>query len=358
MSIPVLIDCDPGIDDAGRAAAGLRQPGAAAARGEHGGRQRSRCRTPPATPAGCSRWPAGTTCRWPPAPTARWSAARPGRAEHVHGDDGVHRAVLPEPTAGLDPRPAVDLLADRHPGLGRAGHAGRHRPADQRRPAVRGASGCRRRPGPGGRHGWLGHRRQRVRGGRVQRLGRPGGGVPGADRARPGPAGADHDGRPGPDLTVPLEESDLARAGRRRPGRAGRGGGDAAAGGGAAAGRHRDRGPAGARRGRGGRGAAAGPAADPGPASVTVDTSTGPARGATVVGAAPDGPLAGRGDRRRRPGRWSTSSCAAWPTTVREARGAVRVKPLCPNEQTSPRLFAQMTICIRLGLRASREVEG
>jgi pyrimidine-specific ribonucleoside hydrolase len=30
----------------------------------------------------------------------------------VHGEDGVHRAALPEPAAEPDPRPAVDLLAD------------------------------------------------------------------------------------------------------------------------------------------------------------------------------------------------------------------------------------------------------
>jgi len=36
----------------------------------------------------------------------------PGRAEHVHGDDGVNRVKLPEPAAEPDPRPAIDLLAD------------------------------------------------------------------------------------------------------------------------------------------------------------------------------------------------------------------------------------------------------
>jgi pyrimidine-specific ribonucleoside hydrolase len=107
---PVLIDCDPGIDDAvalllACASPELRLLGVTTVAGnvalEHTTRNAGRILALAGRPdvpvaAGAAR------------PLVRDT---PGRAEHVHGEDGVHRAELPEPAAGLDPRTAVDLLA-------------------------------------------------------------------------------------------------------------------------------------------------------------------------------------------------------------------------------------------------------
>lgn len=111
MSIPVLIDCDPGIDDAvalllACASPELRLLGVSTVAGNVGlehttrnaGRLLALARRPDVpVGAGAER------------PLVRTS---PGRAEDVHGEDGVHRAELPEPAAEPDPRPAIDLLAD------------------------------------------------------------------------------------------------------------------------------------------------------------------------------------------------------------------------------------------------------
>lgn len=108
---PIVIDCDPGIDDAvalllACASPELRLLGVSTVAGnvglEHTTRNAGRLLALAGRPdvpvaAGASR------------PLVRSS---PGRAEEVHGEDGVHRAVLPEPAAEPDPRPAVDLLAD------------------------------------------------------------------------------------------------------------------------------------------------------------------------------------------------------------------------------------------------------
>jgi pyrimidine-specific ribonucleoside hydrolase len=109
--VPVVIDCDPGIDDAvalllACASPELRLLGVSAVAGnvdlEHTTRNAGRILALAGRPdvpvaAGAGR------------PLVRSS---PGRAEDVHGEDGVHRAELPEPAAEPDPRPAVDLLAD------------------------------------------------------------------------------------------------------------------------------------------------------------------------------------------------------------------------------------------------------
>jgi inosine-uridine nucleoside N-ribohydrolase len=111
VSTPILIDCDPGIDDAvallfACASPELRLLGVSAVAGNvdlaHTTRNAGRIlalagRADVPVAAGAGR------------PLVRSS---PGRAEDVHGEDGVHRAELPEPAAEPDPRPATDLLAD------------------------------------------------------------------------------------------------------------------------------------------------------------------------------------------------------------------------------------------------------
>ena len=107
---PILVDCDPGIDDAvalllACASPELRLLGVTTVAGNvalpHTTRNAGRILALAGRPdvpvaAGATR------------PLVRDT---PGRAEHVHGEDGVHRAVLPEPAAAPDPRTAVDLLA-------------------------------------------------------------------------------------------------------------------------------------------------------------------------------------------------------------------------------------------------------
>jgi len=109
--VPIVVDCDPGIDDAvalllACASPELRLLGVSTVAGnvdlEHTTRNAGRVlalagRSDVPVAAGAGR------------PLVRTS---PGRAEHVHGDDGVNGVELPEPAAEPDPRPAVDLLAD------------------------------------------------------------------------------------------------------------------------------------------------------------------------------------------------------------------------------------------------------
>jgi len=109
--VPIVIDCDPGIDDAvalllACASPELRILGVSTVAGNvdlgHTTRNAGRVlalagRSDVPVAAGAGR------------PLVRTS---PGRAEHVHGDDGVNRVKLPEPAAEPDPRPAIDLLAD------------------------------------------------------------------------------------------------------------------------------------------------------------------------------------------------------------------------------------------------------
>ena len=108
---PTVIDCDPGIDDAvalllACASPELRLLGVSTVAGnvdlEHTTRNAGRIlalagRSEVPVAAGADR------------PLVRSS---PGRATDVHGEDGVNRAELPEPAVEPDPRPAVDLLAD------------------------------------------------------------------------------------------------------------------------------------------------------------------------------------------------------------------------------------------------------
>jgi pyrimidine-specific ribonucleoside hydrolase len=109
--VPIVVDCDPGIDDAvalllACASPELQLLGVSTVAGnvdlEHTTRNAGRVlalagRSDVPVAAGAGR------------PLVRTS---PGRAEHVHGDDGVNGVELPEPAAEPDPRPAIDLLAD------------------------------------------------------------------------------------------------------------------------------------------------------------------------------------------------------------------------------------------------------
>ena len=101
-SVPLLVDCDPGIDDAvalllACASPEVRLLGVTTVSGNVG--------VGHTTLAGRHDVP---VARGAGRPLVR---AQPREAREVHGDDGVHGAPLPEPTAPLDPRHAVDLLA-------------------------------------------------------------------------------------------------------------------------------------------------------------------------------------------------------------------------------------------------------
>ncbi|HST64433.1 MAG TPA: nucleoside hydrolase [Mycobacteriales bacterium] len=111
MTTPILIDCDPGIDDAvalllACASPELRLLGVSTVAGNVGLEHTTRNAGRLLALAGRSDVPVAAGAGRPLIRTS------PGRAEHVHGEDGVHHAVLPEPGAEPDPRPAVDLLAD------------------------------------------------------------------------------------------------------------------------------------------------------------------------------------------------------------------------------------------------------
>ena len=109
--VPILVDCDPGIDDAvalllACASPELQLLGVSTVAGNVGLGHTTRNAGRILALAGRSDVPVAAGAGRPLVRTS------PGRAEHVHGDDGVHRADLPEPVAEPDPRPAVDLLAD------------------------------------------------------------------------------------------------------------------------------------------------------------------------------------------------------------------------------------------------------
>jgi pyrimidine-specific ribonucleoside hydrolase len=109
--VKILIDCDPGIDDAVALLLACASPelellGVTTVAGNVDLANTTRNARRILTLAGRPDVPVASGADRPLVRDV------PGRAEHVHGEDGVHRAVLPEPAADLDPRPAVDLLAD------------------------------------------------------------------------------------------------------------------------------------------------------------------------------------------------------------------------------------------------------
>jgi pyrimidine-specific ribonucleoside hydrolase len=111
MTVPLLIVCDPGIDDAvalflACASPEVRLLGVTTVGGNAGLEHTTRNARRLLTLAGR-----------PDVPVAAGAArplvrSQPGRAAYVHGDDGVRGAELPEPAAAVDPRHAVELLAD------------------------------------------------------------------------------------------------------------------------------------------------------------------------------------------------------------------------------------------------------
>ena len=111
MTVPLLIDCDPGIDDAvalllACASPELRLLGVTTAAGnvglEHTTRNARRILT-------LADRPEVPVAAGAPRPLVR---SQPARAAYVHGEDGVRGVELPEPAGPVDPRHAVRLLAD------------------------------------------------------------------------------------------------------------------------------------------------------------------------------------------------------------------------------------------------------
>jgi len=111
VSTPLLVDCDPGIDDAvalflACASPEVRLLGVTTVGGNAGLEHTTRNARRLLTLAGRPDVPVAAGA---PRPLVR---TQPARAAYVHGEDGVRGVALPEPAAPLDPRHAVGLLAD------------------------------------------------------------------------------------------------------------------------------------------------------------------------------------------------------------------------------------------------------
>lgn len=109
-AVPVLVDCDPGIDDAvalllACASPEVRLVGVTTVAGNVDLAHTTRNALRVLTLAGRADVPVAAGA---PRPLVR---SQPHRAAYVHGDDGVRGADLPEPAAPADPRHAVDLMA-------------------------------------------------------------------------------------------------------------------------------------------------------------------------------------------------------------------------------------------------------
>jgi pyrimidine-specific ribonucleoside hydrolase len=109
-TVPLLIDCDPGIDDCvalllACASPEVRLLGVTTVAGNVGVEHTTRNARRVLTLAGRDDVPVARGAGRP------LVLARPREAREVHGDDGVHGAPLPEPAVPADPRHAVDLLA-------------------------------------------------------------------------------------------------------------------------------------------------------------------------------------------------------------------------------------------------------
>ena len=109
--VPMLVDCDPGIDDMvalllGCASPEVRLLGVTTVAGNVGLPHTTRNALRVLTLAGRTDVPVGAGARGP------LVRGLPHRAEYLHGDDGLRGADLPEPAAPADRRHAIDLLAD------------------------------------------------------------------------------------------------------------------------------------------------------------------------------------------------------------------------------------------------------
>ena len=110
MTVPLLIDCDPGIDDAvalllACASPEVRLLGVTTVGGNVGLEHTTRNARRLLTLAGRPDVPVAAGARRP------LVRPQPARAAYVHGEDGVRGVELPEPAGPVDRRHAVELLA-------------------------------------------------------------------------------------------------------------------------------------------------------------------------------------------------------------------------------------------------------
>ena len=96
--MPIVLDCDPGHDDAIAILLALACP-EVELRGVTTVAGNQTLEKTTATRSSCSSSPAAPTCRWQPALTAPLRADL-RVAAHVHGESGLDGPSLPEPTSG------------------------------------------------------------------------------------------------------------------------------------------------------------------------------------------------------------------------------------------------------------------
>ena len=165
MSTPILLDCDPGHDDAiaillALGSDELELRGVTTVAGNQTLEKTTANAIRVLELAGRGEIPVA-------AGAGRPLVREPRVAADVHGETGLDGPDLPPPQAEPSAQHAVDFLAERIAGR----DAGRHRPADERRAPARappgGEAGADRADGRRDRRG------QRHAGGRVQHLGRP-----------------------------------------------------------------------------------------------------------------------------------------------------------------------------------------
>ena len=212
--IPIVLDCDPGHDDAIAIMVALGSP-----------EVELRAVTTVAGNAPLHRTTANAIrvldflgrADIPVAAGADRPLVQPaGDHGDVHGETGLDGPDLPPPAREPVPAHAVDVIAEFATSSGPADHACGHRAAHQRGPAGRAPPGGGRRARAGGHHGRLDRPWERHAGGRVQHLGR--------SRRRPAhlhERARRHDGRPRRDPEGPLHGRAERPPPGPRPGRAG-----------------------------------------------------------------------------------------------------------------------------------------